>query len=68
MVYLECSPAYGRDYTTKASALAAWNAGKDWQIEDIGPHCGQYVNKDSNRKGLTLNLRYKRLTMILVIK
>lgn len=29
------SPAYGKDYTTAKDAIAAWNSGKDFIIQDI---------------------------------
>lgn len=31
-------PAYGRQYKTREQALAAWQSGKDFQI-DGGPYC-----------------------------
>lgn len=31
-------PAYGRQYKTREQALAAWQAGKDFQIQG-GPYC-----------------------------
>lgn len=68
VTYLECVPAYGRDYTTKVAALAAWQAGKDWVVQEVGPYYGQYINIGSDRTGLSLTLRYKRLTMVLVVK
>jgi hypothetical protein len=47
--------AYGRDYKSKESALADWNADKDFR-EAI---TSQYVNKAGAHKlGLTVTIRY----------
>ena len=35
---LMLTPAYGREYKTKAEALAAWEEGKDFKIVN-GPYC-----------------------------
>jgi hypothetical protein len=67
--YLTVVPAYGRDYKSKAAVLADWNAGKDFRIQDISsPDNGRYVNKADKPADVTLNIRYKRLTMVAVIK
>jgi hypothetical protein len=51
--------AYGRDYTSRAAALADWNAGKDFRVYGSGP----VVNKaDADAAGLTVRIRYDRLT------
>jgi hypothetical protein len=56
-MYFELTPAYGRDYKTKAAVLAAWNDGQDFE--------GDYqlgfkpVNKDDIPKPSTVLLRYK---------
>ena len=45
-MYMTVSPAYGKDYTTAKDAIAAWNSGKDFIIQDIThPYCGKYVSK-----------------------
>jgi hypothetical protein len=52
--------AYGRDYTSKAAALADWYGGKDFTI-----YGGPAVNKtDADAAGLTVRIRYKNLTMV----
>jgi len=62
--YLSAVPAYGRDYKSKAEVLAAWNEGKDFQIMPSG----QYVNKNDKPANVTLNIRYKRQSMVCVVK
>jgi hemolysin-activating ACP:hemolysin acyltransferase len=37
-------PAYGRDYKSKAAALADWNADKDFIVQGLAGH-GQATNK-----------------------
>jgi hypothetical protein len=69
MQYIEVVPAYGRDYKTAKEVKAAWAEGKDFQIASIDhPNSGGYVNKDDAVKGITFNVRYKRLTQVVVIK
>lgn len=65
MNYIEVTPAYGRDYTSKKAVLADWNAGKDFIVATPGH--GTYINKeDAENVGsnLTVMARYKRLTMV----
>ena len=66
MRYLSAIPAYGRDYKSQAAVKADWAAGKDFLIQDM--FTGGYVNKDDLPPGTTLNIRYKKLTQICVIK
>lgn len=40
MPELTVIPAYGRDYTSEADVLAAWEGNKDFKIPD-----GPYINK-----------------------
>lgn len=68
-MYLTVVPAYGRDYKSKKEVQAAWDAGQDFQIQDMSsPHNGRYINKQDATKGMTLNVRYKGLREIHVIK
>lgn len=66
MTYYELSPAYGRDYKTKADVIAAWESGKDFE--------GDYtlgfkpVNIGDIPKPCTVNLRYKQNRAIAVVK
>jgi hypothetical protein len=69
--YLTVVPAYGRDYPSKSAAVADWNAGKDFRIQDIGAgrDDGRYVSKrDIDGSGVTVNIRYKNLTMVAVVR
>lgn len=64
--YLSAVPAYGRDYKSKKEVLADWEAGKDFLIQDFQE--SGYINKADKPAGVTLNIRYKKLTQICVIK
>lgn len=74
MSYLTLVPAYGRDYKSKAAVEADFNADKDFIVQDISsPHDGRYVNrrdlvKFHNFSGATVNIRYKKLASVAVIK
>jgi hypothetical protein len=62
-------PAYGRDYKSKAAVVADWEAGKDFMIASIGPDSGRYCSiRDSAQLPATVTIRYKRLTMIVLIR
>lgn len=66
MTYYELSPAYGRDYKTKAEVTHAWQTGADFQG---GYQLGfQVVNIEDIPKPCTVNLRYKGLRNITVVK
>lgn len=66
MAFYELTPAYGRDYKTKAEVIAAWKADKDFE--------GDYqlgfkpVNRQDIPKPCTVMLRYKRNTMVASVK
>ena len=70
--FLHVVPAYGRDYKNKKEILAAWEAGKDFQICDMShPNDGAYVNKEDAEKdsGLwEIHVRFARLTKVASIK
>lgn len=66
-------PAYGRDYTSKKAMLVDFDSNKDFRICDMSlPDDGRYTNKkellDSGMVGKSVNIRYKKLTQIAVIK
>lgn len=66
MTYYELSPAYGRDYKTKAEVTQAWQNSADFQGDyQLG---FQYVNIGSIPKPCTVNLRYKALRNVAVVK
>jgi hypothetical protein len=65
------SPAYGRDYTSKAKALADWDANKDFVIQDM--RLSGYVSKsqvpDLIRDGISkIMLRYNKMHMVVLLK
>jgi len=66
MRYASAIPAYGRDYKSGKEVQAAWDAGQDFLIQDM--QLSGYVNKDDKPADLVLNIRYKRQTMVKVIK
>jgi hypothetical protein len=63
--FLTAVPAYGRDYKTKTEVLAAWNSGCDFQIQSY--NSSAYVNKDSDLEGVSLTIRYSKLSKIVQI-
>jgi len=70
-MYLTCVPAYGRDYKSCKEVKADWDANKDFQISDpwfAEGRAGRYINKADAQPGMTLNIRFKRLANICVIK
>jgi len=70
MTTLTLTPAYGRDYTSKAAVLKDWQAGKDFQIANaFHKDDGRYINKqDADRDGISASIRYKGQTRIVIIK
>ena len=69
-MYLTVVPAYGRDYKSQKAVKADWEAGKDFQINDMSsPNDGAYINKqDAEKDGVTVNIRFKQLRNVCVIK
>ena len=52
------SGAYGRDYKSKAAALADWNGEKDFIIRTIGIP-GMYISKpEADDQNMTIYIRY----------
>lgn len=61
-------PSYGRDYKSKKEVQEAWDGNKDFTINDMSsPNDGSQINKQDATKGMTLNIRYKKLTQVHVI-
>lgn len=52
---LHVTPAYGRDYKSKAQALADWFAGKDFVLGLTG----QYISK-RDTEGMSIWVRYDK--------
>jgi len=69
--HIVVTPAYGRDYTSKAKAIADWEAGKDFILQDITSRWdGKPINKaDAMRAGFSaVNIRFKRNTQVAVVR
>lgn len=68
--YITVIPAYGRDYKSQKAVKEAFDAGKDFIIQDFfSGNDGRAVNKeDARREGLTLSIRYDRLTKVVNLK
>lgn len=69
--YLTLVPAYGRDYKSKREVMEAWDAGKDFIVQDMmSPYDGKPINKaDALAAGVrNVNIRYKRMRSVAVIK
>lgn len=74
MTYLTVVPCYGRDYKSKAKAIADWHAGKDFRISNyFDPYDGKPVNmiatnvlKEQGYKGI--QIRYKKLMHIALVE
>lgn len=68
-MFLTLVPSYGRDYKSGKEVQADWDANKDFTINDMSsPDDGRQINKQDATPGMTLNIRYKRLTQVKVIK
>lgn len=62
---IHATPAYGRDYKSKAAMLADWEAGKDF----CDAMTGQYLSKrDADANNLTVWVRYKNLRQIAKVR
>jgi hypothetical protein len=65
------TPAYGRDYRSKAQAIAAWEAGEDFILQDMmSPWDGKPIDIESAREAgyHTINIRYRKLRSVAVYK
>lgn len=66
---LTITPAYGRDYKSKADVRHAWATNKDFIIETfMHPDCGRYINRTDALNGgirhLTVRYAQKRKSMV----
>lgn len=64
--YATLTPAYGRDYKSKAEAEKDFNDGKDFMLNTPGQRC--LINKAQIQPGITVNLRYAKLQKIAPVK
>ena len=71
MAEVTLTPAYGRDYKSKAAIMADLDADKDFIFNRFGDrYDGAYVNKSQlMQEGITeVRVRYKRLTQLTILK
>jgi len=62
-------PMYERDYKTKKEVLAAFNADKDFLIQDMSSlYNGKLINRSQLCKGVTVSIRYNHLHRLVVVK
>lgn len=64
------TPAYGRDFKSKAAVLEAWLAGRDFIIADAFSGPGRYINAaDAHRSGMReVTIRYSQLRKVCVLR
>ena len=62
------TPAYGRDYKSKAAVQADWDGNKDFIIADFGhPYSGKPANKSALVQETTqVQIRYGQLRKVAV--
>lgn len=58
------TPAYGRDYKSSKLALDDWNKGLDFVLQPTGQYCS---NRDF-RKIDSIEIRYQKLTKLVIGK
>ena len=62
MQYLTVVPAYGRDYKSQREVREAWDAGRDFQINDMSSRWdGSYISKPDKPADVILTVRYNGL-------
>lgn len=65
-MYFELTPAYGRDYKTKAEVVSAFNQGADFEGDlQLG---FRLCSKRDIPTGSTVLLRYRRQTRVTSLK
>lgn len=64
--YSVLTPAYGRDYTSKAKVEADFRQGKDFVLNSFNGSTTNCSISDFE-KGVKVNLRYKKCTSVAVI-
>lgn len=66
MTYHSLTPAYGRDFKSKAEVEAALLAGKDFVLQPLG--CYANLESFKSEPGSSLSVRYKGLRSVAVFK
>lgn len=63
------TPAYGRDYKSAAAVRSDFNKGKDFLLNDVTSRWnGKPCSIRDFKVGTEIKLRYKKLTMVTIIK
>lgn len=62
--YTSLTPAYGRDYKSGKAAKEDFLSKKDFILQPQG----QYVGIGDFAPGVTVNIRYKRMTQVIPVK
>lgn len=66
------TPAYGRDYKSRASVLEDWHANKDFIIASFThPYSGKPANKadlEKQEPGVEVRIRYNKLRRITLVE
>ena len=65
--YLSLVPADGRDYKSKKEVLTDFLAGKDFEMATFGQG-GRYCSVRDFASGVSVQLRYKKLTQVAMVK
>lgn len=71
--YLELGPAYGRDYKSQKEVLEAWNADKDFRVNE-GARYGAKTNRRdilnmrAGGEDIKVTIRYDRNLKVMAIK
>lgn len=67
--YFELTPAYGRDYKTKAAVIADWKGDKDFRGDySLGFMVVNRTDLLNQFKSFTVNLRYKGNRNVTVVR
>lgn len=67
--YLQVEPAYGREYSSEDEVLAAWNADKDFRINDVTSRWdGKVINRPQHPAGTTIQVRYNDRDDVVMIE
>jgi len=59
-------PAYGRDYSTKAAAVADFEAGKDFLLTNDARLT--YINREQIAPGTKVNIRYSSARRVAIVE
>lgn len=67
MAHLTLVPAYGRDYKSKASLMADWNADKDFRAVGFGQ--SGYINRSQwlDMPAASIEFRYDKTRKVFIL-